>query len=203
MSLYSKQKCWDTKSLYPDFKFQFKGKKLPAVFEIQVLNHLLSSSSESNMAVNKNKNSFNFMLVSVYTYRCILPTNILLPHLKFYLISIAHAAKNTKERLIPTFLLVLIALGLIASKGHMLLPEIYGLNCLFICKRSSQYNFLHGHSSKLLFLLSFLNSISKLRTINGAMLLPTRDPLEIRNIYMQEYISGGVFFMFCINSLAR
>lgn len=98
------------------------------------------------------------MLVSVYTYRCILPANISLPHLKFYLISIAHAAKNTKEIIIHTFLLVFIALGVIAKKGNLLLPEIYGLNCLFICKRSSQENFFHGHFSKLLFLLSFLNS---------------------------------------------
>lgn len=139
------------------------------------------------------------MLVSVYTYRCILPTNTLLPHLKFYLISIAHAAKNAKERWIPTFLLVLITLGVIANKGHLLLPEICGLNCLFISKSNAQENFLHGHSSKLLFLLSFLNSVTKLGAVNGAVLPSTREPFrlggETRNLYMWQYISGGTFYV--------
>lgn len=139
------------------------------------------------------------MLVSVYTYRCILPTNILLPHLKFYLISIAHAAKNAKERWIPTFLLVLIALGFIANKGHLLLPEIHRLNCLFISKSNAQENFIHGHCSKLLFLLSFLNSVTKLGTFSGAVLLPTRDPFglggETGNLYMWWCISGGAFYV--------
>lgn len=196
MSLYCKQKWWDTKSLYPNFKFQFKGKNCLQCLKAKYC-IIYWALQKAIWAVNKNKNSFNFMLVCVYTYRCILPTNILLPHLKFYLISIAHAAKNAKERWIPTFLLVLIALGVIANKGHMLLPEIYGLNCLFICKRSSQENFLHGHSCKLPFLLSFFNSITKLGTVNGAVLIPTRHPFglggETRNLYMWEYISGGAF----------
>lgn len=68
------------------------------------------------------------MLVSVFTYEWILPTNMLLPRFKFESISIAYAAKNAMERWTPTLILVLIALGVIANKDHLLLPKIYGLN---------------------------------------------------------------------------
>lgn len=146
------------------------------------------------------------MLVSVYTYRCILPTNILLPHLKFYLISIAHAAKNAKERWIPTFLLVLITLGVIANKGHLLLPEICGLNCLFISKSNAQENFLHGHSSKLLFLLSFsIQLLSWGLPMEQCYPLPESPSGWVvkQGIYICDSIFLVGHFMFCFNSLAR
>ena len=69
-----------------------------------------------------------------------------------------------------SYFLVLIALGVTATKDHLLLPEIYGLNGLFTSKRNVQENFLHGHSYKLLFLQSFLSSVTKLVAVNGVML---------------------------------
>lgn len=68
------------------------------------------------------------------------------------------------------YFLVLIALGVFASKGHLLLPEIYGLNGLFTSKRNAQENFLYGCSYKLLFLRSFLSSVSELVAVSGAVL---------------------------------
>lgn len=92
---------------------------------------------------------------------------------------------------------------LFPSKGYLLFPEIYGLNGLFTSKRNAQRNFLHSHSYKLLFLPNFLNSVTKLVAVNGAVLpeTPSGNGME-QGTYGYENIFL-VFSMFCTNSLPR